>query len=143
MSFGWSAGDILAAAEFVLEVARALDEVDGAAKEFRTASTFLRNLNAALTPLEAFGALDTRPVYKNDIEREVKAIKKPVETFIDDIKGLQKSLGVEKEGRFRHFQNIPSKLKWHFSTVKKALALQREVDLHLRIIDTLMQRLAV
>jgi hypothetical protein len=48
MSFGWSAGDILAAAEFVLEVTRALDEVDGAAKDFRTASSFLKNLNSAL-----------------------------------------------------------------------------------------------
>lgn len=143
MSFGWSAGDILAAAKFILEVARALDEVDGAAQEFRTASSFLKNLNSALTPLEAFTALDTRPAYKSDIEHEVKAIRIPVEAFINDVKSLQKSLSVVKEGKFRHLQNIPSKLKWHFSTSKKALALQKEVEMHLTIIDTLMQRLTV
>jgi hypothetical protein len=143
MSFGWSVGDIVAAAEFIIKVARALDEVDGAAKEFRDSSAFLKSLNAALRPLEAFTVLDTRPEYKADIEHEVKAIKAPVEKFISDVKDLEKSLGVVKEGRFRHLQNIPSKLKWHFSTSKKALTLQKEVDMHLRIIDTLMQRLTV
>lgn len=143
MSFGWSAGDILAAGKFILDVASALDDVKGAAKDFREASSFLKNLNAALTPLEAFTALDSRPEYKADIEREVKAIKTPIEKFIDDVKETQKILGVAKEGHFRHLQNIPSKLKWHFFTSKNALALRQEVGHHLTIIDSLMSRLTV
>jgi hypothetical protein len=59
------------------------------------------------------------------------------------VKGMQKSMGVEKTGYFRHFKNIPSKLKWQFFTSDKALALQTKVEQHLKIIDTLMQRLTV
>lgn len=36
-----------------------------------------------------------------------------------------------------------SKLEWHYFTSKKAMALQKEIEGHLRIIDTLMQRLTV
>lgn len=142
MSFGWSAGDIIAAGTFVFQVAQALDDVDGAAKEFRDASSFLHQLISALKPLETFAALESRPAYKSDIEREVRLIRKPVESFIndEDVKNLQKNLGVARDSRFR---NVHSKLRWHFSTSKKALALQKEVDMHLRVIDTLMQRLTV
>lgn len=143
MSFGWSAGDILAAIHFILEVAQALDAAGGAAKEFRDASTFLRDVKSALTPLQTLTALGTRPEYKADIELQVKAIKGPIEKFIVDTRGLQNSLGVVKEGHFRHLQNIPSKLKWHFDVSKKVLTLKKEVEQHLQIISTLMQRLTV
>jgi hypothetical protein len=143
MSFGWSAGDIFAAVRFILQVASALDEVDGAANDFREASSFLKTLSAALTPLEAFTALDSKPAYKNDIEREVGAIKGPIEKFIEDVKDMQKSLGVPQEGHFRHLRNIPSKLKWHFFTSKKALSLQKGVENHLKVIEMLMSRLTV
>jgi len=143
MSFGWSAGDIVAAATFILEIARALDEASGSAKEFREASSFLHNLNAALKPLETLTALDSRPIYKSEIDREVRLIRTPVEAFIKDVKDLQSSLGTVNEGRFGSLKGIGGKLRWHFSTSKKALALQKEVEKHLRIIDTLMQRLTV
>jgi hypothetical protein len=140
MSFGWSAGDVLAAAKFIIDVTSALDEVDGAPKVFREASSFLKNLNTSLTPLEAFSALDTKPTHKAKIETEVKAIKTPIEKFIDDVKDMQKTLGIPQEGHFRHLRNIPSKLKWHFVTSKKALALEKEVDRHLKTLNTLMSQ---
>ena len=143
MSFGWSAGDILAAIKFIIEVANALDATDGAAKEFREASTFLRDIKSALTPLQTFTALDTRPNYKADIERQVEAIKVPIEKFVEEVRGLQNGLGVVKEGRLRHLQNIPSKLKWHFYVSKRSLALQKEVGQHLQVIDALMRQLTM
>jgi hypothetical protein len=145
MAFGWSAGDILSAINFIIQVASALDEVDGAPKEFRDASSFLKQLNSALTPLRTFTALETKPAYKIEITQQVEAIKGPIEKFVNDksVRALQNNLGVAKEGQFRHLQNIRSKLKWHFSTSEKALALQKVVDMHLKIISTLLQRLTV
>jgi hypothetical protein len=143
MAFGWSAGDIFNAIKFMVDVAKALDEVDGAPKKFREASSFLTNLNSTLRPLQTFTALDTKPAYKKDVEAQVEAIKGPVERFIGEVKGLQDTIGVPKEGHFRRFQNIPSKLKWHFFTADKALALQEVVEHHLMIIHTLMQRLTL
>jgi hypothetical protein len=143
MAFGWSAGDILTAINFIFEIAQALDEVDGAAKEFRDASTFLKDLKSALVPLQTFTALDTKPEYKKEIEQQVLEIKIPVERFIHDVRDLQEDLGVVREGHFRHLQNIPSKFKWHFRVSKKAVELQNKVERHLKIIETLMQRLTV
>jgi rubrerythrin len=127
MAFGWSVGDILSAINFIIEIANGLDEVDGAAKQFREASVFLRDLNTTLKPLQTFTVLDTKPTYKKEIENQVEAIRTPIETFIndDDVKALQKSLGVVKTGHFRTFRDVKNKLKWQFSTSEKALNLQK------------------
>jgi hypothetical protein len=116
MAFGWSADDVLSAINLIIEVANTLDEVSGSAKEFREASSFLRDLNLALSPLQPFTALDTKPVYKTEIQQQVEAIMKPIETFITDkdVKELQKNLGIVNESRFRYVQNVKSKLKWYF-----------------------------
>ena len=143
MSFGWSASDLVAAADFLRKLAKSLHEIDGAPKDFREASSFLNSLSIVLRPLETFVPLESKPVYKSEIEREVKAIRNPVDKFISDVSKLQEDLGTIKEGRFRHLNNIPSKLKWHFSISAKALDLKETIDRHLRIIDTLMQQLTV
>jgi hypothetical protein len=143
MAFGWSAGDILAAITFIVEVAQALDEVNGSQREFRQASSFLRNLDKALVPLRTFTALEAKPQYKADIEAEVDAIRTPIESFMHDVEGMTKRLGDGAGGRFHKLKSIHSKLEWHFFTSKKALSLQKEIEGHLMIIDTLMQRLTM
>jgi hypothetical protein len=116
MAFGWLADDILSAINLIIEIANALDEVSGSAKEFREASSFLRDLNLALGPLQTFTALDTKPVYKTELQQQAEAIMKPIGTFTNDkdVKELQKNLGVVNESRFRYVQNVKSKLKWYF-----------------------------
>jgi len=160
MAFGWSAGDIFTAIKFIIDVASALDDISGARKEFRQSATFLRNLDKSLAPLRTFTALDAQPDYKADIEEEVDAIRRPIETFMTDVEGMAKKLGtglepgaagssrgIDKGGGhfagFKAFRNMGSKLEWHYFTSKKALALQKDIEGHLRIIDTLMQRLTM
>jgi hypothetical protein len=160
MAFGWSAGDIFTAIKFIIDVASALDDISGARKEFRQSATFLRNLDKSLSPLRTFTALDAQPEYKADIEEEVDAIRRPIETFMTDVEGMAKKLGtglgpgaagssggVDKGGgrfsAFKAFSHVGSKLEWHYFTSKKAMALQKDIEGHLRIIDTLMQRLTM
>ncbi|KAN0113248.1 hypothetical protein V8E51_006199 [Hyaloscypha variabilis] len=160
MAFGWSAGDIFTAIKFIIDVASALDDISGARKEFRQSATFLRNLDKSLSPLRTFTALDAQPEYKADIEEEVDAIRRPIETFMTDVEGMAKKLGtglepgaagssrgVDKGGgrfsAFKAFRHVGSKLEWHYFTSKKAMALQKDIEGHLRIIDTLMQRLTI
>jgi hypothetical protein len=102
-------------------------------------------LNTTLKPLQTFTALDTKPTYKKEIENQAEAIRTPIETFIndDDVKALQKSLGVVKTGHFRTFRDVKSKLKWHLSNSEKALNLQKVAERHMRIIDNLMHQLTV
>jgi hypothetical protein len=161
MAFGWSAGDIFTAIKFIIDVASALDDISGARKEFRQSTTFLRNLDKSRAPLRTFTALDARPEYKADIEEKVDAIRRPIETFMTDVEGMAKKLGTNMEpgaggssgagadrgGRrfpsFKSLRHVGSKLEWHYFTSKKAIALQMEIEGHLRIIDTLMQRLTM
>lgn len=149
MAFGWSAGDILAALKFIIDVAQALDDVNGAPQGFRKASSFLRSLDKTLAPLQN-AALDANPEYKADIESEVEAIRTPIEAFMKDVEGMAKQFGdgsqsTAQQGtrRFGFLRNVGSKLEWHYSTSKKAIALQKEIEGRLKIIDMLMQRLTL
>lgn len=143
MSFGWSIGDLVAAIQLIVKVANALDEVGGAAKDYRDAGAFLRDLGTTLTALQTITSLDARSAYKTDIGRLVESIRPPVDEFVREVQPFEAQLGTVKDGRFRHLQSIPSKLKWHFSLSKKALALQERVGRYLTMINTLMQRLTV
>lgn len=141
MAFGWSASDVLAALNFIVDAAQALDDSEGAGKDFRQASAFLRHLDQALKPLQTFEALDTTPDYKVQIETQIAAIRSPIETFMKDVEGMAKQLGVPSRGHFRRFKNVHRKWEWHYFTSKKAIALQKDIERHLNILDTLMQRL--
>ncbi len=144
MSFGWSAGDILAAINFILDVASALDDVSGAGHDYRNITSFLEDLSEhALAPLLTCPAIDTYPDYKASIGKQVLAIRGPVAKFIAKVKGLETDLGVPHKGRAGFFRGWKGKLKWHFFTSKEAEALKAEIEPHVRIIDQLMARLPV
>lgn len=141
MSFGWSATDVVAALTFIVDAAQALDDSEGAGKDFRQASAFLHHLDQALKPLQTFEALDATPEYKAQIETQVAAIRGPIEVFMKDVEGMARQLGAPSQGRFRRFKNVHRKWEWHYFTSKKAIALQKDIERHLNILDTLMQQL--
>jgi hypothetical protein len=144
MAFGWSAGDILTAINFILDVASALDDISGSGHSYRTTTSFLEDLSEhALAPLLTCPALDAYPEYKASINKQVLAIKDPVTKFVNKVKGLEKDLGVPHKGRARFFKGWKGKLKWHFFTEKEAETLKEEIEPHIRIIDQLMARLPV
>jgi hypothetical protein len=80
---------------------------------------FLKGIKSSLTPLQTFTALDIRPEYKSNIERQHEPVKAPIEKYIVDVRGLQSGLGVVKGCHLQHWQNIPNKLKWHFYVSKE------------------------
>jgi hypothetical protein len=144
MAFGWSAGDILSAINFILDVASALSDTSGSGTSFRSTTTFLDDLcTSALSPLLTCPALDAYPEQKAAITKQVLAIKTPVKEFIDSVKSLEKDLGVPHRGRLKHFRGWRGKLRWHFFCKERAEKLRGEVGENLRVVDTLMQRLPV
>ncbi|KAI0854864.1 hypothetical protein F4860DRAFT_498050 [Xylaria cubensis] len=141
MSFGWSAGDIVAAVTVVHNLIKALDSCDGAASEYRETVSYLHHLKRTLEPLQTFTTFDENPTLAQDIEKEVRCIRGSVEGFLSSISNYEHSLGAKaKKG---HLQHVPRKLKWHFSKSKDALSLKKNIKSHMRIIDTLMQRLTL
>lgn len=94
MAFGWSAGDILTAIYFIIDVAGALDDIPGSGHDYRNTTSFLEDLSEhALVPLLTCPAVDVYPEYKASIDKQVKAIKEPVNKFIEGVKALEKGFG--------------------------------------------------
>jgi hypothetical protein len=141
MSFGWSAGDIAQAVSIIVKVVKALDEVDGAGKHYREAVTFLESLKHTLEPLQTFTALKTYPSYGDEIRKQVQRIKKPIERFLEIAKKFESSLGSGPKDCRRH--NIVAKLRWRFINSKALDILKHDIESHIRVLDTLLQRLTL
>lgn len=138
MSFGWSAGDIAAAASLVNRLIQALDSCDGAACDYREDLSFLRDLNCTLEPLQGFTAWNAYPAYGQDIGEQVGHIKVPVDQFLAAVLKYEPSLGSNApEGRHRH---CVRKLQWYIFMSTKVLNLKKTIKSHMRIIDTVLQR---
>jgi hypothetical protein len=141
MSFGWSAGDVATAIALTYKLIQALDTCDGAAGDYREAVSFLRDLTRSLEPLQAFTSCNANLIYGRQIEEQVKCIKEPVERFLANVRKYEPSLGTAaKEG---HHQHIIRKLQWTMTMSKKVLGLRKRIEYHMRIIDTVMQRLTL
>jgi hypothetical protein len=141
MSFGWSASDIAAAIALIYNLIQALDSCDGAAGEYREAVSFLRDLKRTLDPFQTFTAWSAYPDYGREVAEQVAHIRKPVENFLQAVLKYEPSLGAKASaGRHRHMLR---KVQWHVFMTKKVLALRKKIESHMRVIDTLLQRLAL
>jgi hypothetical protein len=141
MSFGWSVGDIATAIAVIYNLVEALDSCDGSAGEYRDTVSFLQDLKLSLEPLQSFTAWNAYPAYGREITKHVNSIKDPVKEFIDSILKYEPSLGTKaKDGRHRH---ILRKVEWRIFMSKKVKVLRKKISSHMRIIDTLMQRLTL
>jgi len=141
MSFGWSAGDVAAALKLAHSLYKALDSCDGAAREYREAVSFLKELIQTLESLKTFAAWGAYPLHWKEISDRVSFIREPVESLLGDIASLEPSLGwAAKKGHHRH---ILPKLNWQLRISKRVLGLRNQIESHMRILDSLLQRLTL
>lgn len=141
MSFGWSAGDIAQAVALIVKVAKALDSADGSAGDYREAVAFLQSLKHTLEPLQTLTALGAYPAYKDEIRKHVESIRRPIESFLAIATKFDFSLGSNaKTGHHRH---ITRKLQWRFIESKEVDKLKGLIDGHMKVLDTLLQRLTL
>lgn len=141
MSFGWSAGDIAAAVKLSHGIYKVLESCNGAPSEYREAVAFLKELTQTLEPLKTFAAWGAYPVYGRDITERVALIKGPIESILQEILKLEPGLG--NAARSGHFRGILPKLNWHIRVSKKVLELRNQIESHMRILDSLLQRMTL
>lgn len=125
MSFGWSAGDIVAAIRFINKTCIALNDANGAAQHYRQVHLSLTRVEDVLRPLLNLRAI--YPEYGERIQGQVDAVMTPVTKFLEKVEPLAASLGVRHTGLFRHFTAIPQKLDWLWFKSKEAAQLQDEI----------------
>jgi hypothetical protein len=141
MSFGWSVGDIAAVVTLAYNLIEALDSCAGAASDYRKDVAFLRDLKQTLDPLQTFTAWNTYPTYGKQIEEQAAQIKGPIESFLKDVLKFEPSLGAK--AKVGHHRYVLRKLEWYVVVSKRVLALRKEIEAHMRVMDTLMQRLTL
>jgi hypothetical protein len=144
MSFGWSAGDIATAITITYNLIQALDDAHGAANNYREAVAFLDDLKRVLEPLQAFTAWSAYPTYGEEIKKQLEQIRRPVQEFLTVVLKYEPSLGEKaRRGWKKSLQTTFRKLDWYIFMAKKVLSLKRKIESHMRILDTLMQRLTL
>lgn len=143
MSFGWSASDLALTVSLIVKAIKALDEVDGAAADYREAVKFLQSLKHTLEPLQTFVALrvDLCTEYREEIRKHVEEIRIPIESFLTYISKFELSLGSSSSNG--KLKNINRKLQWRFLDSKKVFSLRKRIESHIVILGILLGRLTV
>lgn len=138
MSFGWSAGDLLAAFEFLNKVRVALKEAGGAASDYQAEIAFLTSLNATLKHLDALQSVPINPGLVATIKEHCEQVQKPLDAFLRAAR--DKYARLEKRTSAADVLSAPRKVQWALSTSKQVKELRGRIAGNLDAIQiTLMQ----
>jgi len=143
MSFGWSAGDLIAAIKLIRGVAQALDDVRGAKGEFNDTISYLGTVTRTLEPLLTFSSssFELDPHCKKDIIEQVNHIKTPIQEFLRSARKYECSFG--EQSRNGRLSNVRRKLQWRLFMTGEVKTLRSKTKDHLQVLDTLMGRLTL
>jgi hypothetical protein len=123
MSFGWSAGDLVAALKLLHQIGSALRDSGGASSDFQETISFFQTLSRALEHLNVLRSKPLDPEIAEQLREQCDHIRVPLVTFLEDVGGkFELSLGA-KSRRNKLFA-APRMIQWALSTSKKVKRLQ-------------------
>ena len=151
MSFGWSAGDIITALEWLYKIGSALQEAGGTKTEFQETTLVLTGLESTLEFVrkQQESPLLPRPsnshlspsqisAYDAILTTQVDFIKTAVTKFLDEIEKYDKHLGTSSKRGFFYSPHI--KVKWAVCVADQVTSLHTRVAAPLRVIALLQQQ---
>jgi hypothetical protein len=128
MSFGWSAGDIIAALRLLNKVRIALKDTAGASSNYQDETSFLQSVSLTLTHAEALRCAPLDPDISRNLQQHFELIRPPLQKFLADAhKSYEASLG-SKPTRGT-FSSVPRKLQWALSMSSEAKSLREKIGL--------------
>jgi hypothetical protein len=119
-AFGWSASDLVVAAQFVVKVAVALREVGGAASDYQESVDFLCAVELTLQNICKVRSLPRCDVHAAIVHEQAQSIGSALKIFIDDIEGFDKSLGAKRKRGFNQgfYPYVPYAYSiWTYGTI--------------------------
>jgi len=126
MSFGWSAGDIVAALKLLHQIGSALRDSSGASSNFQDTLSFLQTLSRTLEHLNVLQAAGLDSDVADNLREQCDQIRVPLATFLNDVGArFESSLGVKSERN--KIIAAPRKIQWALSTSKKVKRLQQQI----------------
>jgi hypothetical protein len=137
MSFGWSAGDIVAALKLLHQIGVALKDSGGASSDFQDTCSFLQTLSRTLQHLDALQYTALKPSATEHLREQCDQIRVPLELFLRDVKGrFEKSIG--RNSTRNAIFATPRKIQWALSTSKKLKKLQDRVTVPLAVVSIIL-----
>lgn len=132
MSFGWSAGDVIAALKLMNQIRVALKDSGGSRAEYQDEITFLDNLCLTLRTLGSVEPASLQPVFGENIARHVDHICKSVDGFLRDTRSqfgpdLGRFPTTRRGGVWGPSVSAFRKMQWALSTSKKVRALRDRI----------------
>ncbi|KAK1493164.1 hypothetical protein CTAM01_09572 [Colletotrichum tamarilloi] len=126
MSFGWSAGDIVAALQLLNKVRIALKDSGGSKTDYQDATSFLDELSTTLRTLDSIQITSPHPELLQDISDHVERLRKEIDMFL---KALQNDYG----GSLGPFSTsskptmLQRKIQYGMSTSKRVQSLRAKI----------------
>lgn len=133
-AFGWSASDLVVAAQFVVKVAVALRETGGAASDYQESIDFLCAVELTLQNICKVRSLPRCNVHATIVHEQAQSIGGALKIFIDDIEGFDTSLGTKRKRGFHH--GALRKVQWATFVSKKVTKLREKISLPIATINT-------
>ncbi|KAK2604223.1 hypothetical protein N8I77_007170 [Diaporthe amygdali] len=145
MSFGWSAGDVIAGLQLLNQIRVALKDSGGSRSEYQDETAFLDNLSLTLRALGSVQPESLQPAVAEDISRHAKHIGKAVDGFLRDVQSrFGSNLGrfptAMRRGVWGASASTFRKMQWAISTSKKVRALRDRISAELPSLQIILSQ---
>lgn len=131
MSFGFSAGDFIAATKLIADVVSSLRDAGGAREDYQELVGELESLDRALQHVDKLSGPDV-----GGIKCAALMCRHPLEGFLDKIKKYERSLGLC--GKSSLVKNTARKIEWGFGRKEEVRKLRDYLNLHIGSINMLL-----
>jgi hypothetical protein len=97
MSFGWSAGDIVAGLNTLAKVGKALEDSGRAATEYQEAVTYSSSVSKTLSRIQTLLQNNPNLLWEADLVQQGNILKSAIGDFVKKINKYDKSIGVDTQ----------------------------------------------
>ncbi|CZR69364.1 uncharacterized protein PAC_19264 [Phialocephala subalpina] len=139
MSFGWSAGDIVAALKLLHQISSAVRDSGGASSEFQDTLSFLYTLSRTLQHLNALQATPLDPDLANNLQEQCDHIRVPLTAFLDDV-GRRFGPALSMNSRRKRIFAVPRMIQWTVSDSKKTKGLKDRIAVPMAAVGLMLSQ---
>jgi hypothetical protein len=135
MSFGWSAGDVVAGVKLFVKIGKALKDSGGSKSEYQDAVGFLESVSSIITGLQQIRDSNPELEWGEGLVTQSNVVMSVVKAFKDrtNIDKYEKSLGASSQ-RSR-VQTIGKEIQFELSSVKR---LQSDISQPLVVLNNFL-----
>ncbi|KAH7312841.1 hypothetical protein BKA65DRAFT_516763 [Rhexocercosporidium sp. MPI-PUGE-AT-0058] len=130
MSFGWSAGDIVAAANLVNRIIKSLGNVGGAQEHFQELETELLSLSKALHEIRVLTSEPGQIPEIVALKFAACLCEDTLKRFHEKIKPFDATLSIEAESGMRKGKTVPKMVRWELLVKKDIPELRSYLVAH-------------